>query len=527
MTSIIFLRRHTTLILFVAFMAMFCHAGSTQTSKAFDALEKYKKTQERRYRMDFQEYLAVAAEDGDSEAQYWYYMFSRQRPYKGLEYPDIQLSDSLAYCYIKKSAEQNYIPAVGEMGLLFLSSPSRAGIPQDRQKSFECLKKSTSLNDPAIDFRLGWHYVSMADSVMGVLPEALKCFEDARKHGDKDWHWPAQEAKAYVYFLQGLYGQSSKYYREWLTAYNKNLNFYKNRYEKPGKDIDYNLISSDIDVFVYAIESFIRIKDYNSLNLIPNYYNGQMFPNDKKVKFDFSTWKYGDSDYYAKTNLLNIIEERFIINGNGKSSFLRGLESLKLFYSLCTDMDANQCYSRSKFCHKINDFENELHFLNLGLEKGDFDCALTLGSYYYFGTEYVKVNYKRSFDVLKNIEHKLQGRKITGSQFAKGCYLLAKLYYTQESDGLDYGKSIGYAKEFLKAEDYSYHNARGEIYRLLALCYRFGRGVNIDEKQEQYWSQKAAEFGDPNEIKLLNWLNNNMENDDRNSDPVNKKLMNL
>ncbi len=454
-----------------------------------------------------------------------YLQITTYQRYKGIRYADVELSDSLGYHFLQESAGQGNLRAIGAMGLLYRNGTK--DIPEDRKKSFEYLKKASVLDDPRFSYALASHYYLMADSVDGALQNALIYLGKTKKYGGKEYKWNVVKALAETYFRMGNYEQSSKYYKEWLNAYNHDLKL-QTQYDnheidllKFASKIKFDNMPWNFDVLVFAIESFIRSGDFNSLNLIPiyfagnNYYNPSVKPNDAKAHYNFSSWRVNDPDYQAKSNLLNIIEERFVFRYPEADSLLSGLESIKLFYSLYDNPEPYDCYRRSRYYKKLNDLDNELKILNMGVNRGDLESALTLASYYFYGNDFVEVDFSKVLEILKPFEQKLHTDKLTGYQCSKGCYLLAKSYYNKDSGSWDYGKCMEFATCFLNAENYANKEMRGEIYRLLAICYRFGRGVEEDSEKAQYWNQKASECGEPNETQILNWMNNMPDENDK------------
>lgn len=49
----------------------------------------------------------------------------------------------------------------------------------------------------------------------------------------------------------------------------------------------------------------------------------------------------------------------------------------------------------------------------------------------------------------------------------------------------------------------------GDILKKLSVCYRYGRGVEIDVKKADEYMNEAAKYGDPDAVKIQEWLNQN------------------
>ena len=92
-------------------------------------------------------------------------------------------------------------------------------------------------------------------------------------------------------------------------------------------------------------------------------------------------------------------------------------------------------------------------------------------------------------------------------------FLCGSIYYSGTSrmftglvGGIDYGKAVKYLKMVLdnpRATD----DVKGETCRMLAACYRFGRGVEADEQEAGRLTALAAEYGDIDAQKVIEWYN--------------------
>lgn len=342
---------------------------------------------------------------------------------------------------------------------------------------------------------------------------------------DKNDYWQEIDNLAYTNFLSGNYEKASKYYKEWLKKDKKEWQLFMEKHAFSKIDPNYTNKPQALDL-VFAIETFIRLKDYSSLNLIPRqhfYYRWVFEYPEKTDKINLKSWSVTDSDYDEKMNLLNIIEN--FINRTDVQldyrekgylpDYLKNLKSLELFYSLDTEPDADHSYFRSKYYGEIGDKEKENEYLKRAAEKGNFNANLLMVSKYYYGTEKTPIDQQIAYRYLKNLETEINNpvQVIGYSDYLKGNYILAMIYSSDESGIKDYGKAFDYAlKYYNKQEEGTKSPMNGDIYKLLSSCYRFGRGgapVNI-EKADQL-SLLAAECGsfegDMNTI-IIEWLRN-------------------
>ena len=98
--------------------------------------------------------------------------------------------------------------------------------------------------------------------------------------------------------------------------------------------------------------------------------------------------------------------------------------------------------------------------------------------------------YLRSYDILHN--HLNEHNKFVYILIAAG---LGKCYY----------KGIGIAKNYNQAFKYlleAANNGDCESMRLLAACYRYGRGTKASRAKDNEWVEKAANCGDDNAKKI-------------------------
>ena len=85
---------------------------------------------------------------------------------------------------------------------------------------------------------------------------------------DKNDYWQEIDNLAYTNFLSGNYEKASKYYKEWLKKDKKEWQLFMEKHAFSKIDPNYTNKPQALDL-VFAIETFIRLKDYSSLNLIP------------------------------------------------------------------------------------------------------------------------------------------------------------------------------------------------------------------------------------------------------------------
>lgn len=104
--------------------------------------------------------------------------------------------------------------------------------------------------------------------------------------------------------------------------------------------------------------------------------------------------------------------------------------------------------------------------------------------------------------------------KAADKGYADSQFFLGQLFYAGKSAycegvniSIDYMKAAHFLKmaiENPQLPDF----AKGETYRLLASCYRFGRGLESDENKANELTSMAASFGDTNAKQIVQWLSN-------------------
>lgn len=84
-------------------------------------------------------------------------------------------------------------------------------------------------------------------------------------------------------------------------------------------------------------------------------------------------------------------------------------------------------------------------------------------------------------------------------------YQIGVDYYTGEDIGRNYANAVKYLQLAL-TDKYLLEDARGDIYKKLSTCYRFGRGVAIDIPKADEYLSEAAKYGNPDATKIQKWL---------------------
>lgn len=485
-------------LLFFSVLSLSAETVSPSLARALKALDRYVKSCDSWDRVDFQDYIAEAAETGDPDAQFQYYHFTFDKHYGGYYWPDIKLSDTLAVEYLKKSAARGNINALGEMGLLMSFGKKEWNIEENRLKAFEYLSVARKANNPKYILELGKMYLERADSIPSSFQDALNCFDEFENIGGNKWD--AVIWKFEVFYRTRQFNKAYPLAKQWFREFKKQ---YKYNRESNYKKIDSKFRYPIGHDFLKAIEVFLQSGNAIDLNLIPirsNNSYGYYYP-DKAL--NFKVWD--DESVYYKYEMLDMIEDYYIHKGVDPN-YLKSIQSLKFFYNINTSPDKKHCFSRARYYKYIQDYDNEIRLLYDGVKKEDFTSSLQLALYYYYGTEYISIDKNKSFEILEGLKDWSNYVGYNRIDYAKACYLLGMLYYSNEIKGFDYKKSVEYLNKFLKNGRGTSSNIIGEVYRVLAKCYRYGRGVEIDTSKADEYSSLAVKWGNAEEIEIQKWL---------------------
>jgi len=195
---------------------------------------------------------------------------------------------------------------------------------------------------------------------------------------------------------------------------------------------------------------------------------------------------------------------------------------------------ANSSYLNLVTClENQNDSVKVFKVMNEAYQNGYFDVSYKLGEYYRDGKvtqqdlskayelfsiciergsyEFVKSVAKYYVAMLKQegmgCEKDIQGamkllEETNSNDFPQASYKLAQLYYEDS----EYDKAYTLFLKIIN-DKYLPDVVRGDIYRKLSACYRFGRGVNTDLSKADELINIAASFGNPDGKAIEEWLN--------------------
>ena len=175
----------------------------------------------------------------------------------------------------------------------------------------------------------------------------------------------------------------------------------------------------------------------------------------------------------------------FLKAANMKDPFARFRLGLHYFYSY-----NSQYNDSSKSENSLSNTKKGLRFFHAADSMGNANAP------YYIGEAYEN-GYGVQPDIQKAIEYY---KKSADKGLNYSCYYLGKIYYEGKLVKKDYSEAFKYLK--IAAENKN--NPLGSAMRLLAACYRYGFGTEIDKKKEVYWMEEAKKHNDEKAIEVMN-----------------------
>ncbi len=184
------------------------------------------------------------------------------------------------------------------------------------------------------------------------------------------------------------------------------------------------------------------------------------------------------------------------------------------------------CYLSKK------DWGNAFYWLDKAYSKDFMVVCHNLGDMYYYGNG-TEQSYEKAFDIfskgagtdphckyrmaymLRNglgvsVDHDKSNnllKEAAEANNARALYLLGILQYSGDHIQQDYESSITCLNNALN-DKHLPNDIRGDIYKKLSTCYRFGRGVETDLSKADEYISIAASYGDPDAKTIEAWLNN-------------------
>ena len=259
--------------------------------------------------------------------------------------------------------------------------------------------------------------------------------------------------------------------------------------------------------------------------------NSAELPDETHIKA-FECWsKFAETNVYGLYQVGRYYEDGKISAPN--------IDQAMHFYRLAAEKDSGNvslysmdnlasCYIQKK------EWKDAFVWLNKAYERGFLPVCHNLGDLYFFGNG-TSQSYQKAYDIFtkgmsdnpickyrvammlreglgvnKDIEQSnslLQ--EAADSCVSQAQYVLGIILYSGDGITQNYATSIQYLNDALK-DNHLPLEVRGESYRILSACYRFGRGVTIDEVKADEYMRLASECGNPDAKKIQEWMKINI-----------------
>lgn len=170
----------------------------------------------------------------------------------------------------------------------------------------------------------------------------------------------------------------------------------------------------------------------------------------------------------------------------------------------------NMAYSKNFFvvCHNLGDlyyyghgtqqsYPKAFEIFNKGIESNDDAHCKYRVAYMLRNGEGVEIDYDKSNQLLKDA---------AVAKKAQALYLLGMILYSGNHIVQDYTAAVNHLENALQNQ-YLPDEVRGGIFRTLSACYRFGRGVTLDEVKADEYTTTAAKYGNADANAIEDWLN--------------------
>lgn len=366
------------------------------------------------------------------------------------------------------------------------------GIDRNTDRAFELFKQAAQLGDFLALYNLGYYYFKGISTNQNYVNAESNLLEAIQKNPK---FMPAFQILAQIYDKGGF-----------------------------GLDINY---SKAFEMYSRASECGDKIADFN----IASYYKRGLIngvPDYKKsLEYYLKAKEYWEAHIKPAGLVAHQIAE-FYLYGFGMEP---DLDKAILYLKESIDKGFFEAYMNlATAYHEKEDFKNAFQSLLLGYEKGVMQVCNNLGDCYYYGRGTEK-SFEKAYEVfMKGAENsplckyrqsellrKGEGvaqntnqalsllREAAETGLGRAQYRLGCDLYEGTLVSRDYYMAISLLKKALD-DKYIIDQVKGDIYRKLSICYRFGRGVETDEDKANEYNQRAASYGEPNSQQIEDWL---------------------
>lgn len=141
-----------------------------------------------------------------------------------------------------------------------------------------------------------------------------------------------------------------------------------------------------------------------------------------------------------------------------------------------------------------DDYSKVFRYWENSAAQWNWQAYYNLGELYYTGIGNIPADESRGISYLD---------KIAASN-PRAAYFLGLHYYAKK---VDFAKAFDYLNKVLKNPSLTDKDVRADVLQKLSAMYRFGRGTSIDESKADALSAEAAKLGNPDAVRIQQWLN--------------------
>lgn len=141
-----------------------------------------------------------------------------------------------------------------------------------------------------------------------------------------------------------------------------------------------------------------------------------------------------------------------------------------------------------------DDYSKVFRYWENSAAQWNWQAYYNLGELYYTGIGNIPADESRGISYLD---------KIAASN-PRAAYFLGLHYYAKK---VDFAKAFDYLNKVLKNPSLTDKDVRADVLQKLSAMYRFGRGTSIDETKADALSAEAAKLGNPDAVRIQQWLN--------------------
>lgn len=398
-------------------------------------------------------------------------------------------NNKLAFEWFNKAANNKHAGAMYYLGECYFHGH---GVVKDMVKAIEWYRKSADGYDTEAEYKLAQLYFEgngvEKDSIAGVKwvlhsagggwlqPGIIYSYEKDnvnRKAENKLLELCSLQSSKYLHYFLALEGylcnakqdyiNAEKYYKEaielgsLLAVTELGLMYFYISANTPQLYEYYNYDWESEDGPELGMESWM----FNDNSACVKYASNKQWTNDdnvtywleKAVEYGMGHFQYGAMGYTVYDHLLYAY-----VDGVGSNRNIERAVDVSLQYLTDTNVDGGDRY-------------NVLTVLSLALEKTNLQSK-------------VVTSCKKLYQEFKNSNNE----KYNDGIIQTAC-ILGRCYYKGTGVQKDYNLAYKYLMDAVGGYDC-------ESMRLLAACYRYGRGTVVDTTKEKEWVDKAAECGD-------------------------------